>query len=112
MDHRVSFPDNKREILLGWQIKQMESGPSLPSFDPKAGKPRHRPNETGAALMESAVRFSTEKSSFRSRRCLVRLKPPAVRPCHKKVYVQDWQRILSHKHTQEAEDKKLRRLNA
>src|SRR5262245_24749025 len=112
MGHRVSFLDNKRETLLGSQIMQMENGPSLPSFDPKARKPRHPPNEIGAASMESAVRLSTEKSSFRSRRCLVPLKPPVVRPCHKKVSVQDRQRIPLRKHTPGSEDKKLQRLNA
>jgi hypothetical protein len=112
MGHRVSFLDNTRAILQGWQIMQMENGPLLPSFDPKARKRRRRPSETGVALMESAVRLSTEKSSFRSRRCLALLKPLGARPCRKKVYFQDWQRIQFRKHTPGSEDKGLQRLDA
>src|SRR4030095_12108021 len=112
MDHRVSFLECTRETLQGSQRVPTENEPLLPSFDPKIKKPRHRPSETGAALMESAVRASTEKSSFRSRRCLALLKPLGARPCRKKVYFQDWQRIQFRKHTPGSEDKGLQRLDA
>src|SRR4030095_5808184 len=110
-DHKVSFLKSTREILQGWQTVQRENELWLPSFDPKTKKPRRRPNETGAALMESAVRASTEKSSFRSRRCLAPPEPPGARPCRKRVYFRDWQRIRLRKHTPGSKGKEPQRLS-